>query len=54
MSGTTENVTKSGPSDPVFIDKIFQKIQATYGSIPETQNFHIREYENSFLEGMRI
>ena len=39
ISGTTKHVTKSGPSDPVFITKIFQKIQETYGNILENLIF---------------
>ena len=33
ISGTTKNVTKYGPLDPVFITEIFQKIHEAYGDI---------------------
>ena len=41
--------TRSGPVDPVFIIKIFQKIQEKCGSIVETYSFsclRIRKFEN--------
>ena len=39
ISGTSKNVSKSGPSDPVFITKIFQKLQEADGTILEDSNF---------------
>ena len=51
--GTTENVTKSGPSDPAFITNIFQKIQETHGDSLEQYDFHIWEHEMlKILEGL--
>ena len=35
MFGSTENVTKSGPSEPVVITKILQKMQEQYGNVLE-------------------
>ena len=45
ISGATKNVTKSGPLDPIFITKIFQKKQEQYGNILGKYYFHIWESE---------
>ena len=47
MFGTTKSVTKSGPSEPVFITKILQKIQENHGGILE--QYCIFTYENMKL-----
>ena len=54
ISGTTKNVTKSRPSDPVFITKILQKIQEHLKEQPWNILFlHIWEYEIlKVLEGL--
>ena len=41
--GTAKKSTKSGPSGPIFITKILQKIQETYGNIFENIIFRICE-----------
>ena len=40
VSGTSKKMTKSGPSDPVVITRIFQNVQEIYGNDVE-HIFHI-------------
>ena len=53
--GTTNNVTKYGPSNPVSITKNTLKIQEKYGSDFEEYSFHICESEFlKILEGVCV
>ena len=43
ISGPTKNVTKSGPSDPVFITKICQKYKKIWERPGQILNYNIWE-----------